>query len=315
MILCVTLNPCLDKTLIVPPWSPGDIDPGPVGPRGRRRQGEQRGQGAGAAGARRRAARTFLGGPSGRRCEELLSADGFRADRHADRGPDPRDPHRRGPRDGRPDRLLRPRPGDLRGRGRRPCSAAVETAMTVGPSRGPDALREQPRPGHARPFRRPDRPGPGRAVPCFLDTYGPALEAIGSARPTAIQLNTREASMHLGLSGEPARRIPCCARLLSRGPRGSGDRGRDRRPPIRVRPHRRADLSGEPPAIEAVNPIGSGDCFLAGLADGFLKGRDPAGLVAIRRRVRRGERPGLGRGGHRPRGGGPEAGRVAVRES
>src|SRR3954453_2589148 len=24
MILCVTLNPCLDKTLTVPPWQPGD---------------------------------------------------------------------------------------------------------------------------------------------------------------------------------------------------------------------------------------------------------------------------------------------------
>ena len=25
MILCVTLNPCLDKTLTVPPWRPGDL--------------------------------------------------------------------------------------------------------------------------------------------------------------------------------------------------------------------------------------------------------------------------------------------------
>ncbi len=25
MILCVTLNPCLDKTLTVPPWRPGDM--------------------------------------------------------------------------------------------------------------------------------------------------------------------------------------------------------------------------------------------------------------------------------------------------
>ena len=25
MILCVTLNPCLDKTLTVPAWRPGDL--------------------------------------------------------------------------------------------------------------------------------------------------------------------------------------------------------------------------------------------------------------------------------------------------
>ncbi len=25
MILCVTLNPCLDKTLTVPSWRPGDL--------------------------------------------------------------------------------------------------------------------------------------------------------------------------------------------------------------------------------------------------------------------------------------------------
>ena len=28
MILCVTLNPCLDKTLTVPSWHPGDLSRG-----------------------------------------------------------------------------------------------------------------------------------------------------------------------------------------------------------------------------------------------------------------------------------------------
>ena len=41
MILCMTLNPCLDKTLTVPRWRPA-TRARPVRARGRRRQGEQR---------------------------------------------------------------------------------------------------------------------------------------------------------------------------------------------------------------------------------------------------------------------------------
>ena len=36
-----------------------------------------------------------------------------------------------------------------------------------------------------------------RRVPVFLDTYGPALKAIWGFWPTAIQLNRREAALHL----------------------------------------------------------------------------------------------------------------------
>ena len=42
MILCVTLNPCLDKTLTVPAWRPGDSVRGLVRARGGGGQGEQR---------------------------------------------------------------------------------------------------------------------------------------------------------------------------------------------------------------------------------------------------------------------------------
>ena len=34
-----------------------------------------------------------------------------------------------------------------------------------------------------------------------------------------------------------------------------------------------------PPPIEAVNPIGSGDCLLAGLVDGWIKRMEPEALI------------------------------------
>ena len=40
-----------------------------------------------------------------------------------------------------------------------------------------------------------------RRIPVFLDTYGPALDAIWGFWPTAIQLNRREAAAHLRKAG------------------------------------------------------------------------------------------------------------------
>src|SRR4051812_31505132 len=74
MILCVTLNPCLDKTLTVPPWRPGDSV------RGRSATEVVGGKGNNVARALSRLGRqarpvTFLGGPVGSHCEELLRRD------------------------------------------------------------------------------------------------------------------------------------------------------------------------------------------------------------------------------------------------
>ena len=60
MILCVTLNPCLDKTLTVRPWRPGDLVRGTGGARSRRREREQCRSGPLEAGAEA-AARHVLG--------------------------------------------------------------------------------------------------------------------------------------------------------------------------------------------------------------------------------------------------------------
>src|SRR3982751_5960493 len=74
MILCVTLNPCLDKTLSVPPWRPGESV------RGSAVREVVGGKGNNVARALARLGRparpaTFLGGPVGAYCEELLRRD------------------------------------------------------------------------------------------------------------------------------------------------------------------------------------------------------------------------------------------------
>src|SRR3954454_18790527 len=74
MILCVTLNPCLDKTLTVPAWQPGDSV------RGRAVREVVGGKGNNVARALTRLGRsarpaTFLGGPVGSHCEGLLRRD------------------------------------------------------------------------------------------------------------------------------------------------------------------------------------------------------------------------------------------------
>ena len=74
MILCVTLNPCLDKTLTVPSWRPGDLV------RGVAVREVVGGKGNNVARALKRLGRTarpvtFLGGSVGQHCGELLGRD------------------------------------------------------------------------------------------------------------------------------------------------------------------------------------------------------------------------------------------------
>src|ERR1700761_1867923 len=74
MILCVTLNPCLDKTLTVPGWTPGDSV------RGHGVREVVGGKGNNVARALTRLGRTarpvtFLGGHVGTHCADLLRRD------------------------------------------------------------------------------------------------------------------------------------------------------------------------------------------------------------------------------------------------
>jgi fructose-1-phosphate kinase PfkB-like protein len=116
-----------------------------------------------------------------------------------------------------------------------------------------------------------------RRVPVFLDTYGPALRAIWGFWPDVMQVNRREAGVHLGVSDPSDRQVAQMldgwvrhgvrAALVTDGPR-----------PILARVSGRA-YRVTPPVVEPVNPIGSGDCLLAGLTNGWLSGLEGESLL------------------------------------
>jgi 1-phosphofructokinase family hexose kinase len=275
MILCVTLNPCLDKTLTVPPWQPGDLV------RGTAIREVVGGKGNNVARALRRLGReprpvTFLGGAVGATCESLLrSDDGMdplvittaaatreiltvrtesTPDQTAFFDPDPaiapdeaEELHRR------VDAALR---GDV----------AAVTLSGSSPSPATHGLYSD-----LISLAR------ARRIPVFLDTYGPALDAIWGFWPTAIQLNRREAAAHLrkpnltedeaaGLLHEWHRHGVICG-IITDGPR-----------PVAIQ------LCGRryraiPPGVETINAIGSGDSLLAGLVDAWLNQLEPEALI------------------------------------
>lgn len=278
MILCVTLNPCLDKTLTVPAWKPGDSV------RGRAIRTVVGGKGNNVARALARLGRrarpaAFFGGPTGQLCEALLRKDD---------GLDP---------------LVVPAESETRtiltvrteGTAEQTAffdpdpviSAAEATALC---RRVEDALAEGgvealtlsgSSPGETTHGLYSDLIGVARArrVPVFLDTYGPPLEAIWGFWPTAIQLNRREAGLHLhestpsdeelwNLLERWARHGVVCS-VITDGPG-----------PVLVQ-LRGQRYRAVPPPIEPVNPIGSGDCLLAGLVDGWISepARDATELI------------------------------------
>jgi fructose-1-phosphate kinase PfkB-like protein len=116
-----------------------------------------------------------------------------------------------------------------------------------------------------------------RRIPVFLDTYGPALEAIWGFWPMVLQLNRREAAgqLHksaitdqdvLGLLADWRRHGVTCG-IVTDGPN-----------PVLIQ-CREQRFRALPPAIKVQNPIGSGDCLLAGLVDAWLRGDDTEPLI------------------------------------
>lgn len=276
MILCVTLNPCLDKTLTVPAWRPGDSV------RGTALREVVGGKGNNVARALTRLGRearpvTFLGGPVGEHCHALLRRDdrleplvvpttaetrviltvrtGTSDEQTAFFDPDP------AVAQDEADALFR----------------AVESALEAG---GVEALTlsgSSPAPTTHGLYSDLISLARAKRVPVFLDTYGPSLDSIWGFWPQAIQLNRREVAAHLDtttpsdaelaeLLGRWERHGVACA-VITDGPNPALVR-------LRGEPYRVV-----PPSIEAVNAIGSGDCLLAGLVDGWLSGRDPESLL------------------------------------
>lgn len=271
MILSVTLNPCLDKTLVVPAWRPGDLV------RGQKVRQVVGGKGNNVARALARLGRaarpvTFLGGPTGMLCEHLLRQDdhlepivaptasatrtiltvrtGDGPDQTAFFDPDPE--------------ITAAEADDLLKRVERELSAGgVEALALCGSS---------PTSSTHGVFSDLICMARARRVPIFLDTYGPALEAIWGFWPEMIHLNRREAASHL------ARPRPTDDDLVDLLARWAGHGVRcgvitDGPGPVLAR-HDDQVVRFEPPAIDVVNPIGSGDCLLAGLIDAWLAGRN-----------------------------------------
>ena len=275
MILCVTLNPCLDKTLTVPHWKPGDLV------RGTAVREVVGGKGNNVARALKRLGRrsrpvTFLGGLVGAACEARL------------RGDDGLDPLVI-PTEAPTREILTVRTG----------STAEQTAFfDPDPAIGKDdaermrqaieqALRGEaealtlsgssPSPATHELFSELIAAARARRVPVFLDTYGPALDAIWGFWPTVMQLNRREAAARRrrpSLSDEDAtemlhqwERHGVVYGAITDGPRPAWILFRGRR------------YRAIPPAIEAVNPIGSGDAMLAGAVDAWLDRKEPEAFI------------------------------------
>jgi 1-phosphofructokinase family hexose kinase len=271
MILCVTLNPCLDKTLETPAWRPGD------NVRGRSLREVVGGKGNNVARALTRLGRaarpvTFLGGAIGAHCEDLLrKSDGL-------------------------DPLVTPTASStrviltVRGESTEPTAffdpdpaitqaeAAdllhrVEGALAIGGVEAITLSGSSPSPATHELYSELIAMARARRIPAFLDTYGPPLDAIWGFWPEAMQLNRREAGLHLR---DPR---PSDADVMGLLRRWSGHGVRvavvtDGPGPVLAMIDRRA-YRAEPPAIDVVNPIGSGDCLLAGLVDARLRDFDP----------------------------------------
>ncbi len=271
MILCVTLNPCLDKTLTVPDWRVGD------NVRGVSVREVVGGKGNNVARALTRMGRvarpaTFLGGAVGSRCEELFKGvEGFDPLVIPTQSPTReiltvRAPNVQPTAFFDPDPAITPDEAEALLR-------AVERTLAAGDVEALTLSGSSPSPSTHGLYSELIALAKARKVPAFLDTYGPALEGIWGFWPEAIQLNRREAGLYLRkpsptdaeidrMLGDWSRRGVHLA-VVTDGPGAVLAR-------IKGKSYR-----ATPPKVEAVNPIGSGDCLLAGLVDAHLLGLDP----------------------------------------
>lgn len=276
MILSVTLNACLDKTLTVAPWRPGENI------RGRAVRESVGGKGNNVARALTRLGRTarpvtLLGGAVGARCLELLrSRDGLdpiviptesvtreiltvrtedTAEQTAFFDPNP---------------TITPAEAEALYR-------MVEAAMDAGNVELLALSGSSPSESTHALYSDLIAMARARALPVLLDTYGPALDAIWGFWPDVQQLNRREAAGHLGIAEPDDDDIFGLLDGWARHGVKLGIVTDGERPALSQAGGKRYRVI--PPSIEAVNPIGSGDCLLAGLADGWLSGLETEALL------------------------------------
>jgi 1-phosphofructokinase family hexose kinase len=276
MILCVTLNPCLDKTLTVPAWHPGD------NVRGTAVREVVGGKGNNVARALKRLGRasrpvTFLGGPIGQTCEQRLRRDD---------GLDPLAIATEAPtrviltvRTATDDQtaFFDPDP-DIRDEEAEALHRGVERALSDGGVELLTLSGSSPSPATHQLYSDLIAMARSRKVPVLLDTYGPALDAVWGFWPEILKLNRREAACALGDSSLPT--DDAIFGLLRDWARHGVQVGVVTDGPHAILVHARGTRYRiVPPRIEVVNPIGSGDCLLAGLADGLLAGLETEALL------------------------------------
>ena len=277
MILCVTLNPCLDKTLSVPAWKPGDSVRGLAVREGVGGKGNNVARAlhrTGHAGIR---PVTFLGGFTGAHCTRLLKDQDqleplaistkaetrviltVRTQQSAEQtaffDPDP---------------VIEPNEIEQ-------LLTTVELELKSEQVRALTLSGSSPCPATHGAFSDLIALAQARGVPTFLDTYGPALDSMWGFWPSVIQLNRREAAQHLGLSRVQDTDLlgllykwqqhgVLCS-VITNGPDSA-----------------LAQVRGQyfrvtPPKVDVVNPIGSGDSMLAGQVDGWLNALDAESLL------------------------------------
>ena len=276
MILCVTLNPCLDKTLTIPFWHPGSLV------RGTAVREIVGGKGNNVARALARLGRsprpvTFLGGFVGSQCESLLrTSDGL--DPLVVRTEAPTRVILTALTDGTTEQtaFFDPDPAITTSEAEQ-LHQKVEESLKTGAVEALTLSGSSPAPTTHAVYSDLIALANARRVPVFLDTYGPALDGIWGFWPTVIQLNRREAAIRLrkpsvtdddvaGLLEEWHRRGVSCAVVT------------DGANPVSIM-YRGRRYRAIPPQINPVNPIGSGDSLLAGLVDGWLNRLEPEALV------------------------------------
>lgn len=108
-------------------------------------------------------------------------------------------------------------------------------------------------------------------TPVILDTYGAALAQGLAAQPDLVKPNVHESELYLGRSLPGRRDWWAAATALRQAGAGAVCLSLGRQGALLDSPAGRWSL--RPPRVQTVNPVGSGDCLAAGLAVGMSRGR------------------------------------------
>jgi 1-phosphofructokinase family hexose kinase len=272
MNLCVTLNPCLDKTLEVPPWTPGEHQV-----RGRACGQMVGGKGVNVARALARLGHParpalFLGGELGHLCERLLrEQDRFepivtwtaaptrevltvRTEGTADQTGffDPNPAITSGERDAFVSQVAAAFAG-----GARWCAMSGSSPCVVTDDVYAHLVHDARRLG----------------VSTVVDTYGACFPVALAAAPDVVKLNCLECEQALGLTLDTATAVETAVRRIRGAGAGSvaitfGSRGM-------VAAWDEHIVAWKPPSVHLINPIGAGDAMTAGIIDALSRGEDP----------------------------------------